>query len=278
MKTSKKDTQAPLLDLVEVCADGTSLGKSTLANRICHLYRETGRPVTRVRIESSRRREHDSEVADREIFVPLEDFTTAATRTGGLVGVLSPMFEAILQIPRSGSAVVVDWPGGTAGHRLEVLAATAFDQTINSLNVRALSMVLTTCSSEHMGQAERHLKSLEQIAPRLPRALALSGRAGPFDWPAGSEQAEALTRLKTAAGDIPTLRIPLVTGRALQVCADAGLDVASALLMNFDELAVRLGVHVFQASACVSEIALWWQRTGSELRKVLEVKHAGVPA
>ena len=42
MKASKKDTQPPLLDLVEVCADGTSLGKTTLANRICHLYRETG--------------------------------------------------------------------------------------------------------------------------------------------------------------------------------------------------------------------------------------------
>ena len=44
-----------------------------------------------------------------------------------------------------------------------------------------------------------------------------------------SEQAEALARLKSAAGNIPTLRIPLVAGRALQVCADAGLDLASAL-------------------------------------------------
>ena len=50
--------------------------------------------------------------------------------------------------------------------------------------------------------------------------------------------------------------------------------------MNFDELAARLGVHVFQASACASEIAVWWQRTGSELLNVLELKHAGtgVPA
>ncbi|WP_128939901.1 hypothetical protein [Bradyrhizobium zhanjiangense] len=66
-----------------------------------------------------------------------------------------------------------------------------------------------------------------------------------------------------AAGDVPQLSIPLVAGRALQVCSDAGL-----------ELATRLGVHVFAATACASELAVWWNATGAELRKMLEVKHA----
>lgn len=275
MKAPKKDAaKARFVDLVEICADGTALGKTTLAGRIAHLYCETSRPVTLVRIESNRRRAEESS-AFETIFIPLEQFTTAATRTGGLVGVLEPLFEAILQIPRTGAAVIVDWPGGTAGHRLEVLAATAFDQTVASLNIRALSMVMTTCSSDHMTQAERHLKSLEQVVPGLPRALALSGRAGPFDWPEKSEQAEAFVRLTATAGNIPTVRVPLVAGRALQVCADAGLDVASVLMMPFDKLAIRLGVNAFQASACATEIAVWWQRTGVELRKTLEVNHAG---
>jgi hypothetical protein len=79
-----------------------------------------------------------------------------------------------------------------------------------------------------MIQAERYLKGLEKVAPNMPRALGLSGRNGPFDWPMQSEQAEAFARLKTAAGGIPSLRIPLVAGRALQVCADSGVDVATA--------------------------------------------------
>jgi hypothetical protein len=278
MKTPKKETKANLVDLVEIGSDGTAIGKSTLANRACHLYREAGRYVTCVRIESNRRRGQDTGAADTDIFVELEEFTTAAARTGGLVGVLSPLFETILQIPRTGGAVIVDWPGGTAAHRLEVLAATNFDATLASMGIRGMSIVMTSCSAEHMAQAERYLKGLEKVAPNLPRALGLSGRNGPFDWPEQSEQAEAFARLKTAAGNIPKLRIPLVAGRALQVCADAGLDIASALMLPFDELATRLGVHVFAASACASELAVWWQRTGSELRKMLEVKHAGVGA
>ncbi|MGL3106934.1 hypothetical protein [Bradyrhizobium sp. BR 1432] len=78
-----------LIDLVEIGSDGTSIGKSTLAYRASHLYRELGRPVTCVRIESTRRRGLD-DAADTDIFIPLEEFTTAAVRTGGLVGVLSP--------------------------------------------------------------------------------------------------------------------------------------------------------------------------------------------
>lgn len=123
------------------------------------------------------------------------------------------------------------------------------------------------------------MKGLAKVAPNLPRSLGLSGRNGPFDWPEQSEQAEAFVRLKTAAGDIPRLSIPLVAGRALQVCSDAGLDVASALMLPFDKLATRLGVHVFAATACASELAVWWNATGAELRKMLEVKHeaAGFP-
>ena len=45
MKTSKKTTYLP--DIVEICADGTSIGKTVLANRAYHLYREFGRSVFR---------------------------------------------------------------------------------------------------------------------------------------------------------------------------------------------------------------------------------------
>lgn len=262
-----------LVDLVEIGSDGTSIGKSTLAYRATHLYREVGRPVTSVRIESSRRRGQDNAAAT-DIFIPLEEFTTAAARTGGLVGVLSPLFQAIMQIRQTGRAVIVDWPGGTAAHRLEVLAATNFDATLARMGIRGMSIIMTSSSAEHMGQAERYLKGLEKVVPSLPRALGLSGRNGPFDWPKQSEQAEAFARLKTVAGDIPRLTIPLVEGRALQVCSDAGIDIASALMMPSDRLATRLGLHEFAATACASELAVWWESTGAELRKMLEVKHA----
>jgi hypothetical protein len=161
-----------------------------------------------------------------------------------------------------------------------VLAATNFDTILARMGIRGMSIVMTSSSAEHMGQAERYLKGLEKVVPNLPRALGLSGRNGPFDWPKQSEQAEAFARLNTVAGDIPRLTIPLIQGRALQVCSDAALDVASAMMLPSDRLASRLGVHEFAATACASELAVWWDRTGAELRNMLEVKHAdaGVPA
>lgn len=70
----------------------------------------------------------------------------------------------------------------------------------------------------------------------------------------------------------------MVKGRALQVCADAGVDVTSALMMDFNQLAKRLGVHRFQASACVSEIAVWWEATGAALLKMMEASGARTTA
>ncbi|MEY9182052.1 MULTISPECIES: hypothetical protein [Bradyrhizobium] len=272
MKTAKT-TDFP--DLVEITADGTSIGKTVLAGRVAHFFGEVGRKVIRVQIESSRRR---GAVETGDIFINLEEFASAGIRNGGLVGVLSPLFEAVIEARKSGAGVVVDWAGGTAGHRLEVLAATNFDATLAAMQVKALSIVMTTNSSEHMAQAEKHLHSLQKVAPHLPRALALSGRAGPFDWPVNSEQRGHFDRLLAAAGEVPVLRIPLAAGRALQVCADAGLDPTQALLMNFDELAARLGVHIFQATACATEIAVWWQRVGGELRKLLGAARVPVTA
>lgn len=275
MKTETKTTSLP--DLIEITADGTSIGKTVLADRVAHFYREVGRKVVRVQIESSRRRGSAADTGDM-VFINLEEFANAGIRNGGLVGVLSPLFEAIMQAPKTGAAVVVDWAGGTAGHRLEVLAATNFDATLAALKVRALSIVMTTNSSEHMAQAGKHLQSLQKVAPNLPCALGLSGRAGPFDWPVGSEQRSHFDRLLATAKNIPVLRVPLVAGRALQVCADAGLVPTEAMLLEFEELAAKLGVHVFAATACATEIALWWQRVGSELRKVLEASRAPVSA
>jgi hypothetical protein len=93
-----------------------------------------------------------------------------------------------MRIPQTGRAVIVDWPGGTAAHRLEVLAATNFDATLARMGVRGMSIVMTSCSAEHMKQAERYLKGLEKVAPNLPRSLGLSGRNGPFDWPEGQSR------------------------------------------------------------------------------------------
>ena len=36
-----------------------------------------------------------------------------------------------------------------------------------------------------------------------------------------------------AAGDIHVVRVPFVAGRALQVCTDAGLDPATAMMTEF---------------------------------------------
>ncbi|MCK1620822.1 hypothetical protein IVA96_30495 [Bradyrhizobium sp. 159] len=261
-----------LADLVEVVADATSVGKTTIAHRLCHHYRETGRPATLVTIESGRRRVAETGAADQEIFIPTETFASAATRTGGLSGVLTELWVVLVKIPESRGAVIVDWAGGTAAHRLDVIAATAFDTTLASLGLHGVSMVLATCAAESMNQGSRYLKGLAQVAPALQRSLVLSGRAGGFDFPSGSEQAECLARLKTVAGEIPIVTIPQVNGRALEICADAGLDVATAMMTEVQPLARRLGIDVFRAAACASELALWRRRSGIALATAVELQ------
>jgi len=276
MTTSKKkaDARPPVhfhgADLVEVVADGTSVGKSTLAGRLCHLFREAGRPVTLVRIETGRRQTAETGAANKEVYIRTEEFATAAARMGGLTGVLTPLWDEILDIPRSGGAVVVDWAGGSSTHRLDVLASTGFDTTLAGLGVRGLSMVLTTSSTESMRQAGAYLSGIETVAPGLQRALVQSGRSGNFDFPVGSEQAEGLARLHDKAGQIPIAAIPNVAGRALEACADAGLDVASAMMMEPDALARRLGIDQFRARACATELAVWWRHTGRTLARIAE--------
>jgi hypothetical protein len=66
----------------------------------------------------SARRAAETGTADQEIFIETEAFASAATRTGGLSGVLTQLWDVLVQIPESGGAVVVDWAGGTASHRL----------------------------------------------------------------------------------------------------------------------------------------------------------------
>lgn len=282
--TGKKETKdaRPLAhrrfaDLAEVVADGTSVGKSVTANRLCHLFREHGRAVTLVRIETGRRRTAETGSADKEIYIATEEFAGSSGRTGGLSGVLTQLWNELVKVPQTGSAVVVDWAGGSGGHRLDVMAATAFDATLKALGVRGVSLVLTTCAAESMTQAGAYLSGLATVAPALQRALVLSGRAGPFDFANGSEQAESLARLKSKAGEIPTIAIPFVPGRALETCADAGLDVASAMMMEAEVLGRRLGVDVFRARACASELAMWWKRSGTALTKVLEAPDADPP-
>jgi hypothetical protein len=269
--TKKETTKRRLADVAEVVADATSVGKTTTAHRICHLYRETGRPVTLVQIESGRRRAAETGAADQEIFIETEEFASAATRTGGLSGVLTKLWDVLVQIPENGGAVVVDWAGGTASHRLDVIAATGFDTTLASLGIRGLSLVLATCAADSMNQASRYLMGLAKVAPSLQRSLVLSGRAGAFDFPSGSEQAECLARLKAAAGKIPVITIPYVSGRALEICADAGLDVATAMMTEIQPLGRRLGIDVFRAASCASELALWWKRSGIALTKAMEL-------
>jgi hypothetical protein len=255
---------------VEVAADGTSVGKSVTANRLCHLFRERRRPVTLVRIETGRRRTAETGAADKEIYIATEEFAGSSGRTGGLSGVLAQLWNELVEVPKTGGAVVVDWAGGSGGHRLDVIAATAFDTTLAALGVRGISLVLTTCAAESMSQAGAYLSGLATVAPALQRALVLSGRAGGFDFSNGSEQAESLVRLKAKAGKIPTVAIPFVPGRALETCADAGLDIATAIMMEADLLGRRLGVDVFRARACATELAMWWKRSGTALIKVLE--------
>jgi hypothetical protein len=266
--------QAALADIVEIVSDGTAMGKTTLAERIVHLYREGGRPARLVRIETGRRRGRQAGLGEADVFIATEDFASAEGQTGGLVGVLSPLFDAILAAAQDGGAVVVDWPGGQGAHRLQVLAATSFDSILASMKLAAVSLVVTSSAADHMAQAQSYLAQLKKIAPGLARALVLSERGGAFRFAKGSEQAEAMARLLSEAGPIPQLRIPLVQGRALQVCADAGLDPATAMSMPTAVLAQKLRTHVFQAAACATELAMWWSVTGKELRRALaSVRH-----
>jgi hypothetical protein len=270
MTTSKNKASRPPVrfqpaDLVEVVADGTSVGKTTLANRLCHLIRETGRPVTLVRIETGRRQTAESGAANKEVYIRTEEFATAAIRQGGLSGVLTELWKEISDIQNSGGAVVCDWAGGSSTHRLDVLAATSFDTTLAALGLRGLSMVVTTSSTESMRQAGAYLSGIEMVAPGLQRALVHSGRSGNFHFPVGSEQSEGLARLHEMAGQIPIVTIPNVAGRALETCADAGLDVAQAMMLDSDALARRLGIDLFRARACASELALWWRQSGNAL-------------
>ena len=58
----------------------------------------------------------------------------------------------------------------------------------------------------------------------------------------------------------------------LEICADAGLDVANAMMTEVQPLARRLGIDVFRAAACASELALWWRRSGIALATAVELQ------
>jgi len=262
--------QNPVLaDVIEFVGDPTSVGKTTLALRSCHLLREAGRHVTLVRIESARRRNDAKWVADRQIFIETEVFADAANRNAGVVGVLEPVFEAILGINKVKDAVIIDWAGGLSTHRLEVLAATGFDNVLGAMQLRAISAVVTTNSVEHLRQAESYLHRLKTIAPEMQHSIVLSCKSGSFTFPKGSEQGAAFSNLMREVGDAPFVRIPLAAGRALSIVNDAGIDPALAMIEPVQDLARRLKTHVFAASALQSELALWWNDTEHELRKII---------
>jgi hypothetical protein len=155
--------------------------------------------------------------------------------------------------------LIVDWASGLVRNRLEILAATRFDERLAAQKMSGLTLVVTTNATDRMAQAANHLDLLAKVAPGLQRGLVLNCRDGDFDFAAGSEQKRVLDTLLAAAAAGAVITIPQIHGGCWKLCREAGYTMPQAMRAQPAELARRLGIDEFTATACITEIEAWWQ-------------------
>jgi hypothetical protein len=242
--------------VIELSADGSHVGKSLLANRLRDYLRQAGCKTILVRIES---RGIDQKLEPGDVFIASENFSRAGELPGGIVGVLAPLYEAIARARATGAVLIVDWASGLVRNRLEILAATRFDERLAALNMSGLTLVVTSNATDRMAQATEHLALLAKVAPGLQRGLVLNCRDGDFDFAAGSEQKRVLDTLRAAAAGGAVITIPQIRGGCWKLCEEAGYTMVEAMRAEPPEVAGRLNIDQFTATACITEIEAWWQ-------------------
>ncbi len=253
-------------DYIDVSADASHLGKTTIARRLRHYMHGAGRQTIMVRIES---RAIDPKLEPGDVFIPVENFSRAGDLAGGIVGVLTPFFDAIVRARDEGKTLIMDWPAGAARQRLEAMAATRFDERMAALGMTGLSLVVTTNASDRMAEAAENLNLLAQVAPGLQRGVVLNSRAGDFNFASGSEQARLLRTLLNLPDLAAILKIPLLRGGCWKLCEEAGYTIMpEAMLTSPSDLAKRLKVNEFLAASVITEIEAWWQLTEKALAQV----------
>ena len=212
--TTLTETALPMF--VEFFADATGVGKSFAAWRARYHFDAAGIQTTLVRIET---RGVAQRLRAGDIFIPVEDFAQASQRPGGLVGVLSPLSEAIGRLANTRRAVVIaDWAGGLAQHHAAHLIASGFDERLAELGVTGISFVATTNRTEQMRQSAEILRMLATKAPGLHRGLLFNERFGGFDFPKGSRPAAVYRDLLKAVQDnCAVITLPAVVGEILEI-------------------------------------------------------------
>jgi hypothetical protein len=264
-------TETSLPHYVEFTADGTAVGKSFFGTRVRYHYELAGLRTTLVRIES---RGVDKPLRKTDVYIPVENFAQASRLPGGMVGVLRPLFDAIAAAAKTQGVVIVDWAGGLARLRVEMLASTRFDERLAELGVAGLSFFVTTNPTDRMRQAAANLADSQLAAPGLARALLLNKRLGDFDFLAGSGPAAAFRDLHNAAQGCPVLAFEGIAGESWKICEDAALTMPFVVRSKPAEIAARTGLDDFTAAACGTEVAAWWATSDAELQRVLRFRPA----
>lgn len=249
--------------VVEATADGTGVGKTTGITRLRYHYERSGIKTTLVRIES-RGVEHRPPLRAKDLFIPTESFAEAKRRVGGLAGVLAPAFARIAEAAHDNEAVLFDWAGGQVQNRLEIFAATGFDERLAERQVIGCSLIPTTNVVTRMREATKNLIDTARVAPGLRRILLLNERFGPFEFVSGGT-AQAVHRDMLAAAHGSVIRFGEIGGDSWQICEDHDLTLPEVVRSKPAELADRIGQDAFIAKAVITELAAWWTASAQEL-------------
>lgn len=253
--------------------DATGVGKSFSAWRTRYHCDDAKVPTRLVCIET---RGVPQKLRKSDVFIAVEDFADAARMPGGVAGVLQPYSTAVLNLAGTRSVLIGDWAGGLARHHAEYLAASRFDQLAHAQGITTLGVVVATNRIEHMREAIANLDMLTATVPQMHRALILNCRFGDFKFLSGSPAAAVHRELMRRAEDgCAVIRLPTVVGDSWKVAEDAQLTLKQALNATPAEFAKRTKLDLITASACLTEIAAFYEKSEVALQSVLRFRSQG---
>jgi hypothetical protein len=270
MKIKAPDAPLPiprtiLPTFLEFVAHGTAVGKSTAATFAHWLYLQMGYQATLIRIESRGVRRDGA-----DIVIDTEAFARAKQTTAGVAGVLKPLYGTLNAARANKGAVIVDWGGGQSEHRAAAYAATRFGATLVSMGISGVTAIVTTATVDHMNQAANNLRTSELVVPEIRRVLVQNRHAGDFIFDEGTRVRAAFDSMMLEAKAASIIKINDVDGESWKACSDAGLSMAQVLaIKNIADLAQRLHVDEFIATAVQSQVAAWVSSTRQSMLKAL---------
>jgi hypothetical protein len=272
----KIKTEAPLSlprvilpSFLEFVAFGTGVGKSLLAAFAYWIYLQAGYQPTLVRIESRAVRRDGA-----DIVIDTEAFARAAQLPGGVAGVLQPLFSVLKSAQAERNAVIVDWGGGQSEHRNAAYAATRFGSTLAAMGIPAVTAIVTTAALDHMKQATENLATSALVAPEIRRVLVQNRHDGDFNFEPGSSVRATFDKMMEAAKGASIMKVADVDGESWKRCEDAHLTMAEVVALDIDELAQRINLDEFLATACQSQVAAWMTSTEQSMLRVLAGRDA----